>query len=34
LFAAYQIEKTGRRVEAVLSTVRRVIAASNLVASG
>ena len=30
-----QIEKTGRRVEAVLDTVRRVIAASNLVvASG
>ena len=31
LFAAYQIEKSGRRVEAVLDTVRRVIAASNLV---
>jgi DNA-binding transcriptional LysR family regulator len=33
LFAAYQIEKAGRRVEAVLDTVRRVIAASNLVAT-
>jgi DNA-binding transcriptional LysR family regulator len=32
LFAAYQLEKTGRRVEAVLETARRVIARSNWVA--
>ena len=29
LFAAYQLEKAGQRVEAVLKTVRRVIAQSN-----
>ena len=32
LFAAYQLEKSGRRVEAVLETARRVIARSNWVA--
>jgi len=29
LFAAYQLEKSGRRIDAVLSTIRRVITQSN-----
>jgi DNA-binding transcriptional LysR family regulator len=33
LFAAYQLDKAGRKVEAVLDTARRVIARSNWVAA-